>query len=221
MKRTLFFLFILLLAITWSCQTESDFSSSPPQPEFSSTQEVSSRSQQTISSQMLNNVAVDVINLNFGQEFYPITLTQIKGVSQQQFTQWLQSSAIASAHQGLLPVLANTATEYIIISNVTVRATGKQTTVAMIGVPSQLTGQYAEAIILEEKSNIPASMQLKICIWKKCTPYAKCVTRIRPFPANVACPTDQCNVNNPCVMYAVPPGTTIGLASLRSAIAAF
>ncbi|QMU29284.1 hypothetical protein [Adhaeribacter radiodurans] len=220
MKQLIFLSLLFLLAVIGSCEkAEDDFT-----PRSSSAQspiEATSINSQSSTSTLAQESALQIINFNYGDVFYTINLDQVKGISREQFTQWLQGTRLAPAKKRLLPLLSHSATKYILLKNVKLRATGKLATVALIGVPNALSGHYASVITVINQPYILEGLPVKLCFVKKCSPYLQCINWIAVAREGSVCPSNQCDSNNPCTFDAAPPGTTIGFQSLKDAIAQF
>lgn len=141
------------------------------------------------------------LNEHFKNEFSPITMQQVNGVTKQQFKQWLGSSVMAPAEDMFLkPLLEADSIEYLIIKNVTVKSNGKKANIGLIATTPSFYPQYTRMVAITGYINIILG-QKHICSWKKCDSYSPCpcITWIDAVYGD--CRHDACQFNSDCQGY--------------------
>ena len=168
---------------------------------------VSGSLQQTVSADAVVSDAVTKeqalarLNEHFKNEFSPITMEQVVGVSRIQFLKWLRNSKMAPAEDLYLkPVFQSDSIEYLILKNVTVKQTGKLASVGLIAVTPKLFPQFTRMVAVINYNNIFIGNK-HICSWKRCDSYSPCpcITWIDFVYGD--CPSDKCMDNYDCRGY--------------------
>ena len=141
------------------------------------------------------------LNEHFKNEFSPITLQQVTGVTKQQFRQWLHNSVMASAEDMYLkPLLESEGLQFLIIKNVTVLSNGKKANIGLIATTPNFYPQYTRMVAIAGYTNIILG-QKHICSWKKCDSYSPCPCINWIDVVYGDCPSDKCQFNSDCNHY--------------------
>jgi hypothetical protein len=166
--------------------------------------------------------ALTRLNAYFKNEFSPISMQQVTGVTKQQFTNWLTNSYMAPAKDLYLkPALSGNGNEYVIIKNVIVKETGKLASVGLIAVTPQFFGQYTRMVAVVNYNNVVLGIK-HICSWKKCDSYEPCPCINWIDIVTGDCPTDRCIVDEDCAHFSATDcdGQLTGIKTI-DVIAAF
>jgi hypothetical protein len=185
----------IILILIQSCGKEDT-----PQP-GDETITTSSDSDSAVATTVTKKQALARLNEHFKNEFSPITMQQVSGVTKQQFRQWLRNGVMAPAEDMFLkPLLNADSIEYLIIKNVTVQANGKKANIGLIATTPNFYPQYTRMVAVIGYTNIIIG-QKHICSWKKCDSYSPCpcITWIDFVYGD--CPFDRCQFNSDCDHY--------------------
>jgi hypothetical protein len=209
----------VLIVVALSCKKQSNPPSSGSNVHSSSVQQESALAAAGTST-MTRQQSLARINALFKDELSTISASQVQGINKQQFIQWLRNSSIAGAEQKYLgPLLSSDVSEFILIKNVTVLATGKLATVAMVSVPTQLYSRYTKLIVLKDCPWVIG----RLCFWFHCDhldpTMCLCLSTMASVPLNSACPADECDpLGPPC---RTPSGEPCGDPHFDQVIAAW
>jgi hypothetical protein len=141
------------------------------------------------------------LNAHFKNEFSPITMQQVIGVTKQQFRQWLRNSVMApTENMYLKPLLESEGLQFVIIKNVTVLANGKKANIGLIATTPNFYPQYTRMVAIVGYTNIHIG-QGHICDWKKCDSYSPCPCITWLDIVYGDCPHDACLYNSDCDHY--------------------
>jgi len=162
----------------------------------------SSDNDSAVATTITKKQALARLNEHFKNEFSPITMQQVVGVTKQQFRQWLRSSVMAPAEDKFLKPLLNTddSIEYLIIKNVTVQANGKNANIGLIATTPKFYSQYTRMVAVVGYTKIHIG-QGNICSWKKCDSYSPCPCIQWIDIVYGDCPSDRCQFNSDCNHY--------------------
>ena len=162
----------------------------------------SSGSDNTTATTITKKQALARLNQHFKNQFSPITMQQVVGVTKQQFRQWLRNSVMASAEDEYLKPLLNTddSIQYVIIKNVTVQANGKNANIGLIATTPKFYSQFTRMVAVVGYTKIHVG-QGNICSWKKCDSYSPCPCIQWIDIVYGDCPTDRCQFNSDCNHY--------------------
>jgi len=184
-----------ILIIVQSCGKED-----PTQPDIETTIDAPG-SDNAMAAAVTKKQALARLNEHFKNEFSPITMQQVNGVTKQQFKQWLRNGIMAPAEDMFLnPLFEADSIEYLIIKNVTVKSNGKKANIGLIATTPSFYPQYTRMVAIAGYTNIILG-QKHICSWKKCDSYSPCpcITWIDVVYGD--CPSDRCQFNSDCQGY--------------------
>ncbi|HEX5154838.1 MAG TPA: hypothetical protein VFW07_25505 [Parafilimonas sp.] len=161
----------------------------------------SSDTDSAIATTITKKQALARLNEHFKNEFSPITMQQVVGVTKQQFSQWLRNSVMAPAEDMYLkPLLQSGGLQFVIIKNVTVLANGKKANIGLIATTPKFYSQYTRMVTIVGYTNIHIG-QGHICSWKRCDSYSPCPCINWLDIVYGECPTDRCQFNSDCNHY--------------------
>jgi len=161
----------------------------------------SSENDSAVGTTVTKKQALARLNEHFKNEFSPITMQQVNGVTKQQFTQWLRNSVMAPAENMYLkPLLESQGLQFVIIKNVTVLSNGKKANIGLIATTPAFYPQYTRLVAVVGYTNIVIG-QGHICSWKKCDSYSPCPCINWLDIVYGDCPTDRCQFNSDCNHY--------------------
>jgi len=181
----------LILMIVQSCGKED---TAQPGAEAVS----ASGSDKVVATTVTKKQALARLNEHFKNEFSPITMQQVTGVTKQQFSQWLRNSVMAPAENTYLkPLMESDGLQFVIIKNVTVLSNGKNANIGLIATTPAFYPQYTRMVAIVGYTKIPLGNP-NICSWKKCDSYSRCPCITWLDLRYGDCPPDRCQDNYDC-----------------------
>jgi len=158
----------------------------------------SSGNDNAVTTTVTKQQALARLNEHFKNEFSPITMQQVAGVTKQQFRQWLRNSIMAPVETTYLkPLLESEGLQFVIIKNVTVLANGKKANIGLIATTPAFYQQYTRMVAIVGYTKIPLGNP-NICSWKKCDSYSRCPCITWLDIRYGDCPPDRCQDNYDC-----------------------
>jgi len=149
-------------------------------------------------SKITKQQALARLNEHFENEFSTITMKQVKGVSRQQFIEWLRNSTMAPAEDMYLrPLLKADSLQYVILQNVTVKSNGRKANIGLIATTPKFYNKFTRMVAVIGYTRI-FNEQTNICMWKKCDTYSACPCIEWLDIVKGDCPTDRCTVDSNC-----------------------